>query len=44
MSQDQIPDRHKVSAVCMSMTVDPNSAVQECIQDGELQMAIQCQL
>ena len=38
-SRDQSPDRHKVSAVCMSLTVEPSPAVQECIQDGELQLA-----
>ena len=38
-SRDQSPDRHKVSAVCISLTVEPSSAVQECIQDGELQLA-----
>ena len=32
-------DRHKVSAVCMSLTVEPSPAVKECIQDGELQLA-----
>ena len=38
-SQDQPQDGHKVSAVCMSLTVEPSHAVQECIQDGELQLA-----
>ena len=38
-SRDQSPDRHKVSAVCISLTVVPSPAVQECIQDGELQLA-----
>ena len=25
--------------MCMSLTVEPSPAVQECIQDGELQLA-----
>ena len=37
-SRDQSPDQHKVSAVCMSITVYPSHAVQKCIHDGELQL------